>query len=228
MRSKRIYVFLSLVPVLMLMGGVSLNGKALAANHNPAQPGLAANQRVSLALQPNVSQSPATYSGYTRVNDNEDKITLQIPVEWNDIETGEWTYKGRKVGVFVAASGDLGNFYASRSQAGVLIGVSHALAHGYSQAGLLDLEKREHAGACVYKGRFDFQNMFYLGQYDQFNNCANGTPNLLVLTTASADQKSLIMLRMVVVSQADLEAVDKILSSFQVLGDPEVDDHHDE
>ncbi len=228
MKSKRIHVVLTLVPVLMLMGGVSFNGKALSATSNPAQQGLQANQRVSLSLQPNVSQSPSTYSGYTRVNDNEDKITLQIPVEWNDIETGDWTYKGRKVGVFVAASGDLGNFYATRSQAGVLIGVSHALAHGYSRAGLLDLEKRDHVGSCVYKGRFDFENMFYLGQYDQFSNCVAGTPNLLVLTTASADQKSLIMLRMVVVSQADLEAVDKILSTFQVLGDPEVDDHHDE
>lgn len=224
MKSKKFYVLLTLVPVLMLIGGLSLNGKALSANANAVQ----ANQHLPLSLRSNVSQSPSTYSGYTRVNDNEDKITLQVPVEWNDIETGEWTYKGRNVGVYVAASADLGNFYATRSQSGVLIGVSHALENAYGKAGMLGLEKRDLSGHCTYKGRFDFQNQFYAGQYDHFTNCAAGTPNLLVFTTTSADKKSLIYLRIVAVSQADLEAVDKILSSFQVLGDPEVDDHHDE
>lgn len=227
MKSKKFYVLLTLVPVLMLIGGLSLNGKALSANNDPAQQGLQANQRLSLSLQPNVSQSPSAYSGYTRVNDNEDKITMQIPIEWNDIETGEWTYRGRNVGVFVAASGDLGNFYSTRSQSGVLIGVSHSLQNAYGKEGMLGLEKRDHSGRCTYKGRFDFQNQFYIGQYDHYTNCAAGTPNLLVFTTTSADQKSLIFLRIVVVSEADLEAADKILSSFQVLGDPEVDDHHD-
>ncbi|HEX9385573.1 MAG TPA: hypothetical protein VF918_04590 [Anaerolineales bacterium] len=226
MKSKRLYVLLTLVPVLMLIGGLSFNGKALSANINSAREGLQANQHLSLSLQSNVSQSPSAYSGYTRVNDNEDKITLQVPVEWNDIETGKWTYKGRNMGVFVAASGDLGNFYSTRSQPGVLIGVSHALAGAYGKEGLLDLEKRDHARSCLYKDRFDFQNQFYVGQYDQYTNCAAGTPNLLVFTTASADQKYLILLRIIVASEADIEAADTILSTFQVLGNPERDDHH--
>jgi hypothetical protein len=36
------------------------------------------------------------------------------------------------------------------------------------------------------------------------------------------------MIRVVVVSEADLEAVDTIINSFQVLGDPERDEHHSE
>jgi len=35
------------------------------------------------------------------------------------------------------------------------------------------------------------------------------------------------LIRITVVSDADLEAVDTIINSFQVLGDPERDDHHD-
>jgi hypothetical protein len=226
MKSKKFYVLLTLVPALMLIGGLSFNGKALSANINSAQKSLQTNQRLSLSLQSNLAQSPSAYSGYTRVTDNEDKITMQVPVEWNDIETGKWTYTGRTMGVFVAASGDLGNFYSTRSQPGVLIGVSHALAGAYGKEGLLDLEKRDHGRSCLYKGRFDFQNPFYVGQYDQYTNCTSGTPNLLVFTTASADQKYLILLRITIVSEADLEAVDTILSTFQVLGNPERDDHH--
>jgi hypothetical protein len=35
------------------------------------------------------------------------------------------------------------------------------------------------------------------------------------------------MIRMAVVSEADLEAVNTIINTFQVLGDPEVDEHHE-
>jgi hypothetical protein len=53
-------------------------------------------------------------------------------------------------------------------------------------------------------------------------------PGWFIFTTSSADQKSLIMIRIAVVSEADLEAVDTIINTFQVLGDPERDEHHEE
>jgi hypothetical protein len=127
----------------------------------------------------------------------------------------------------VAASGDLANFYSGRSQPGVFLGVSRSLAHTYNKDGLLGLEKRDLSRQCLHKGRFDYQNQFYIGQYDHFTNCAAGTPGLLVFTTNSADQKSLILMRIVIVSEADLEAVNTIINTFQVLGDTERDEHHD-
>jgi serine protease Do len=153
---------------------------------------------------------------------------VQVPLEWSDIETGAWTFRGKNAGVFLAASSDLANFYATRSQPGVLIGVSRSLAHTYNKEGLLGLEKRDFSRQCVHKGRFDYKNQFYSGQYDHFANCASGTPGLFVFTTTSADKKSLIMIRITAVSEADLEAVDTIINTFQVLGDPERDEHHDE
>jgi hypothetical protein len=171
-------------------------------------------------------QGPASYSEYTEITDNEEKIKVQVPIEWSDIETGKWSFKGKNVGVFVAASADLGNFYSTRSQPGVLVGVSRSLAQTYNKEGLLGLERRDFSRKCVHKGRFDYQNQFYSGQYDHFADCS-GTPGVLIFTTASADQKSLILIRIVVVSEADLQAVDIIMNTFQVLGDPERDEHHE-
>ena len=48
----------------------------------------------------------------------------------------------------------------------------------------------------------------------------------MVFTTASADGKALILIRIAVLSEADLQAVDTIINTFQVLGDPEFDEHH--
>ena len=231
MNNRKLYIRLALTLAMILIIGLSFNGKALTANSASAQENLETTKLFSLPSaiqeQSDLAQGPSAYSGYTQVTDNEEKITVQVPIEWNDIETGAWTYKGRNVGVFVAASGDLANFYSTRSQPGVFIGVSHSLAQAYNRDGLLGLEKRDFSNRCRYKGRFDYKNQFYTGQYDHFTNCAAGTPSLLVFTTASADQKSLILLRIVVVSEADLEAADTIINSFQVLGDPARDDHHD-
>lgn len=231
MRSKKLYIRLASIFVFILVMSLSFNSRALSANAGSTQEKVQISQQFSLrsAIEARsvLAQGPS-YSGYTRVTDNEEKITVQVPVEWEDIETGTWTYKGSEVGVFVAASSDLAGFYSSRSQPGVFIGVSHSLANTYSEAGLLGLEKSDLSRQCLHKARSDYKNQFYAGQYDQFTNCRAGTPNLLVFTTTSADQKSLILLRIVLVSDADLEAADMIMNTFQVLGDPELDEHHDD
>ena len=231
--SKKIYIRLAVLLLFVLAIGLSFNGKNLIADRALAQENLETNSRFSLPStviqeQSDLAQTPLTYSGYTQITDNEEKIIVQVPVEWNDIESGAWTFKGQQTGVFLAASVDLGNFYSSHSKSGVLIGVSRALARTYNKESLLGVENRDLSRQCAHKGRFDYKNLFYSGQYDHFASCANGTPGLLVFTTSSADQKSLIMIRVAVVSEADLEAVDTIINSFQVLGDPERDDHHDD
>jgi hypothetical protein len=229
--SKNRYIRLTVGLIFLLVLGVSFSGKAWLTDRASAQAGLETDQRFSLPSaviqeQSALAQTPASYSGYTRITDNEEKITVQVPVEWSDIETGTWTFKGKKTGVFLAASPNLGDFYSTRSQPGVLIGVSRSLAQTYDKEGLLALERRDLPRQCVLKGRFDYQNQFYLGKYDHFTSCS-GKPGLLIFTTASADRKSLIMIRIAVVSEADLEAVDTIINTFQVLGDPERDEHHE-
>jgi hypothetical protein len=231
MISKKLFIRLIAVLIFSLILGLSFSSKAAFIDRASAQTGLDSVQPFMLPSaviqeQSALAQTPASYSGYNLITDNEEKIRVQVPVEWGDIETGVWDFKGKKSGVFLAASADLASFYSTRSQSGVLIGVSHSLAQTYDKEGLLGLEKRELSRQCVHQGRFDYKNQFYSGKYDHFTNCS-GTPGLMVFTTASADGKSLIMIRIAVVSEADLEAVNTIINTFQVLGDPEVDEHHE-
>ena len=230
MIGKKLFIRLTAVLIFSLILGLSFSSKGALTDRASAQAGLDSVQRFTLPSaviqeQSALAQTPASYSGYNLITDNEEKIRVQVPVEWGDIETGVWDFKGKKSGVFLAASADLANFYSTRSQSGVLIGVSHLLAQTYDREGLLGLEKRDLSRQCVHQGRFDYKNQFYSGKYDHFTNCS-GTPGIMVFTTASADGKSLIMIRIAVVSEADLEAVDTIINTFQVLGDPEQDEHH--
>jgi len=232
MNIKNLYIRLAAGLIFLLVLGISFSGKTFLTNRASAQAGLEMNQRFTLPSaviqeQSALAQTPASYSGYTLITDNEEKIRVQVPVEWSDVETGAWTFKGKNTGVYLAASTNLSDFYSTRAQPGVLIAVSRSLAQTYDKDGLLGLEKRDLSRQCVHKGRFDYQNQFYSGNYDHFTNCS-GKPGWLVFTTASADRKSLILIRIAVVSEADLEAVNTIINTFQVLGDPERDEHHDE
>ena len=231
MIGRKLFIRLTAVLIFSLILGLSFSSKAALTDRASAQAGLDSVPQFALPStviheQSSLAQTPASYSGYNLITDNEEKIRVQVPVEWGDIETGVWDFKGKKSGVFLAASADLANFYSTRSQSGVLIGVSHSLAQTYDKDGLLGLEQRDLSRQCVHQGRFEYKNQFYSGKYDHFTNCS-GTPGLMVFTTASADGKSLIMIRIAVVSEADLEAVDTIINTFQVLGDPEVDEHHE-
>jgi hypothetical protein len=231
MIDKNLYIRLTAGLIFLLVLGISFGGKTLLTDRASAQAGLETDLRFSLPSaviqeQSALAQTPSSYSGYSLITDNEEKVKVQVPVEWSDIETGVWTFKGKNSGVYLAASPNLGEFYSTRAQPGVLIGVSRSLAQTYDKDGLLGLEKRDLPRQCAYKGRFDYQNQFYSGKYDHFTNCS-GKPGWLVFTTASADRKSLILIRIAVVSEADLEAVDTIINTFQVLGDPERDEHHE-
>ena len=229
MTSKKKYIRFGVL-ILCLAIGLSFNGKNALVDRALAQENPELDTRFSLPSsviqeQPALAQTSVAYSGYTRITDYEEKIMVQVPVEWGDIETGAWTFKGKHTGVFLAASTDLGNFYSGRSESGVLIGVSRSLAQTYNPESLLGLEKRDLSRQCVERGRFDYKNQFYSGHYDHFANCAEGAPGLFIFTTSSADHKSLILVRISVVSQADLGALETIINTFQVLGDPERDDH---
>jgi hypothetical protein len=124
--SKKLYIRLGAMLIFFLAVGLSFNGKDMLVNRALAQENLEPNSRFSLPSdviqeQSDLAQSPQSYSGYTQITDNEEKIMVQVPVEWSDIETGAWIFKGKPTGVFLAASADLGNFYSAGSQAGAYV-----------------------------------------------------------------------------------------------------------
>lgn len=231
MKNKKFYVFLAVLPALILIASLNLDGKALSIRTAPAQADLETKQRFTLPAEVGNQIDPdrvaAVYSAYTRITDNAESISVSVPVEWSDIDTGPWTYNGRSSGIFLSASTDLSRFNANGSAPGVLIGVSSSLARTSGKDQLLGAERADFSRRCIYKGNFNFQGLFYNGSYDNYSNCSSGGSDLLVFTTTSADRKLLIMLRIAIQSDADLEAASKILETFQVLGNPETDSHHD-
>jgi serine protease Do len=161
--------------------------------------------------------SPA-YSEYVQVTDDSGALTMAIPAEWSDLDGAAWVVDDQVVGGTISAAGDLEAFYQTWDEPGVFFGASRLLAQTMNEQNMLDHDANDFSGDCNYEGRDTYADAIYTGLYDHYTNCGGVGTSLIVLSAVPENRGFLILLQIQVVSQADLEALDHILSSFEVIG----------
>jgi serine protease Do len=159
------------------------------------------------------------YADYQSVTDDTEAIVMEIPLDWAEIEgfPWEWGDSGEVVGVSVVASSSIQEFYDSYSTPGVFFGASTTLAQQYDTAGLLD--QITFSDDCTYDGRYDYSDPIYTGIYDLYINCGETDSSIINLSAEPEDRSFIMLLQIQVVTDADLDALDRILNTFQVVGD---------
>ncbi len=164
-----------------------------------------------------------TYDAYTELRDPTEALRFQVPVDWKDIDMGAWTYPGLPAGVFVAASDNLAKFYAFQHP-GVFVGALRALNKLTTTTDLLTQEASALDPLCVPTGRFTYADPYYQGKYDRYVGCTTGNGALYIAALESASKDDILIIRMVVNDDADLDAMANVFQSVQLIG-PTVDDH---
>jgi serine protease Do len=159
-----------------------------------------------------------TYSGYVQVTDNSGSLTMAVPAEWNDVSGEAWVVDDQVVGGTISAAGNLESFYQTWGEPGVFFGASRVLAQTMNETNMLDHDANDFSGDCTYEGRKPYQDAVYKGLYDHYTNCGGQGTTLIVLSAVPENRGFLILLQVQVVSQADLEALDNVLQSFEVIG----------
>jgi len=159
-----------------------------------------------------------TYSGYMGVEDNTGAIYMEVPVEWSDVNGDLFTDNdGNVIGASITAAADLDAFNSAYDVPGVFFIASRQLAQSYDEESLLDLVALDTACAS-YEGRYEYDDGLYTGYYDYYTGCGND--GMVVQVAAVPEDRSYIMLVSIqVMTDADLEAMDTIISTFQVQGD---------
>lgn len=160
-----------------------------------------------------------TYEEYTVISDESGQLSMEVPVEWADVNGAQWTVEEQPVGIALSAAPSIDDFYGTWTTPGVFFGASRTLLNSYDEAGLLDDTSFE--GTCEFDGRYEYQDALYTGLYDLWLNCDGTGTTFLVLTVVPEDRSFLALVQVQVVSDKDLDALDHILSSFIVSGDLE-------
>jgi serine protease Do len=159
----------------------------------------------------------ATYSGYTLISDEYGAIQVEIPNEWTDTEGGDWLLDGESVGAAVVASSNLDDFWGTFSTPGVFFGASNVLAEQYDEDSFLD-SLTDHSDNCAYEGRFDYADPVYAGRYDHYTACGDVGSQIINIVAFPESRELIVWVQTQVVSDADLEALDRIIDSFEVVG----------
>jgi serine protease Do len=160
----------------------------------------------------------ATDSDYTTVTDDSGALEMEVPTEWSEVNGSPWEMDGEIIGRGLSASADLDAYNETWGQPGAFFGASRKLAESYSVEEYLD--SMDFSDSCDYDDRYDYPfDGLYKGKYDLWGNCGEERSSFLVLAAVPENQDFLIVVEIVMISDADFEAGDRILDSFEVVGD---------
>jgi serine protease Do len=160
------------------------------------------------------------YSGYTMVTDDYGSIQMEIPNEWVDTNGGYWIDGEDTIGAAISAAADLDSYNTTWDESGVFFGASDDLARLGGYVNLLDVRRDAFIDSCKLDGRYDYEDAIYRGKYDLFTNCGDSGNAYIVLTAVPNDnsQAFLILVEIQITNEADFDALDRILATFEVIG----------
>ena len=97
----------------------------------------------------------------------------------------------------------------------MFFGASEALLAETEPGDLLNVW--EFSDSCTYDGTYDYEDAVYAGEYDLWLNCGGTDTAFVVLEAYPADESFVVLVQIQIVSEADLEAFDTILATFDVM-----------
>jgi serine protease Do len=155
----------------------------------------------------------AGYSGYEAISDDTGVISVEVPVEWSDRDGRPFDFQGNQIADLIAAP-DIQAFNDTWTTPGARISASTDLARSSNEETLLNLLTEGFGDACESAGRFPYEDPLYTGQYELFTNCGGQGVTYVIVAAVNSTRTAVIGVQVQAVDERDLEALDRILSSF--------------
>ena len=185
-----------------------LNGRVLEQSFSFAQeiaePGAGAGEGTAF-----------TYENYIGIFDDAESVYMEVPEEWSATDGTPWEDEGEILGASLIAASDLQGFNDTYETPGVQLLASNILA-GSDMNELVDFF--DFSEDCAYDGRFDYDDSVFRGVYDEYSDCLDSGNVLIILGAEPEDTSYAVILVVQAVTSADLDALDQILNTFNVVG----------
>ncbi|MEN8113198.1 MAG: S1C family serine protease [Actinomycetota bacterium] len=166
-------------------------------------------------LGDDVASGAGTAYEYAEVHDDDGILVMQVPTAWADIDGRGWDIDGTIVGNALIATPDLDGFYNTWETPGVFFGASEVLLDETEPGDLLNLW--DFTDSCTFDGTYEYADAVYTGAYDLWLNCGGTDTAFVVLEAYPPGEEFVVLVQVQIVSDADLEAFDVILASFDVV-----------
>ena len=164
------------------------------------------------------------YTDYVLLTDDTGALQVEVPTEWSDVDT-YWPMNdanGNEVGTGIRAAPDLDDFVGTWDAPGMTISVGPLDGREFDAEALLDANADYYSfitDNCVDEGRQDYDDGLYTGIYQLFSGCAGTDTQNALISAGQPGGEFEMLVRVQLVTDADLDALDRIVQTFQVVGD---------
>ncbi|MBX3011819.1 MAG: trypsin-like peptidase domain-containing protein [Caldilineaceae bacterium] len=189
-----------------------LNGRELAISFSFADE--LTEENAGTGNQSSTTGAPTSYSSYTTASDRNGILSMEVPVEWEDISEDDWIWREEPVGLRLVATTDIDSVFNSWDTPGVLFNVSTSLVEENTPADLLDAV--DYSEVCTHDGREEIIDGYYTGSYDIWTECDNSDSRAVVVSVVPETNDFIVLFEIYITNEADIEALDQILDSFVV------------
>jgi serine protease Do len=156
----------------------------------------------------------ASYANYVTLVDDSGLITVNVPEEWSDVSGAPIDLGDGTESPAIIASTDIEGFNSTWGTPGMQFIASGLLASQSAEDLLDQLAPSE----CTSTGRDVYDDGYFSGAYEVFENCGGTATQWVQIAAHPADMNYGVLVAVQVVSDADFEALDVILQSFNVTG----------
>jgi len=202
-----------------------LNGRTLevaytfnAAEPTEPSPTEPAPTEAGATLPSNCEAS--TTSGYLSCWDDTGSIIVDIPDYWTEVNGTSWIFgeENEEIGVALSAAPSLADFQDYFNAEGIFFGASDTFAKWGGYVEFLDAYTEAYRSDCTLVGRYNYNDGYYRGKYDQYSSCGgSGGYDAYVLSAVDiVDPTSKIILIEIQAFPNDTSAVNQILDTFYV------------
>jgi serine protease Do len=185
-----------------------LNGRELEVVSIPVVPTRAAAEG---------EPTPAAYSDYVYVSDDYGVLEVEVPQEWYDVDGSPWLIDGTEFGASLTAATDVAGFNDTYDTPGVFFAASNWLVEDYDPSSFLD--EVTFTDGCLLEGRYEYDDGYYVGYYDLYVDCGEALSTIVNIAAEPEDGAYLVWVVVQLVSDADYDALSRIIDTFQVVGE---------
>ncbi len=158
-------------------------------------------------------ETGGAYLDYYSVTDNSESLVMEIPTDWTDVDGSPWTLDGEEIGLSITAAPNIEGFNTTWLTPGTFFGATSEFNITPNEA----LDSFDYSGDCAYDARYDYDDSFYVGKYDLWTQCGGENVLYVILAAEPIETRDfLVLVTVQVVTDADLDALDRILATFDV------------
>ena len=174
-------------------------------------------------------ETTGQYTDYVTMQDDTGTIQVDIPTAWTAFDGSMWSADWSGItfdAPAIVATADFDLYNNTYNESGVFFTASDRLGEIGGFVQLLDGTKDWYKDRCKLDGRYeygqtgDFYDPYYEGKFDLWKKCDGTEAGVLILAARPKSDPTafLIIVEVRLVKDGDLDALFKILDSFQVVG----------